>query len=69
MPYRNVPPAMMPHLPHTDTLCDTIFALPTGAGVTTTDIALIGDILLSTFGAVAAVRSALSATPRLRTAA
>jgi dTDP-4-amino-4,6-dideoxygalactose transaminase len=48
-------------LPVTEQLCDTLLALPTGAGVTTTDIEAIGTIIRTAIESADLVRSFLSA--------
>jgi dTDP-4-amino-4,6-dideoxygalactose transaminase len=58
MPYRARPGTA--RLPVTERLCEVIFALPTGAGVTAADIATIGDILHTAFGSAAEVRRRLA---------
>lgn len=56
-------------LPVTERLAETVLALPTGAGVTTDDIAAIGDILRSAWESAAAVRRHLEAMKVPRKAA
>jgi dTDP-4-amino-4,6-dideoxygalactose transaminase len=44
-PYTTMPDTVRWPLPVTERLADTLFAMPTGRGVTLDDIAMIGDIL------------------------
>jgi dTDP-4-amino-4,6-dideoxygalactose transaminase len=60
-PYRDMPRRKSERLPVTEQLCDTLLALPTGAGVTTTDIEAIGTIIRTAIESADLVRSFLSA--------
>lgn len=59
MPYRARPRRGTDRLTVTEHLCDTLIALPTGAGVTAADIAEIGSILLDAYENAVEVRQAL----------
>lgn len=69
MPYRARPRRGTDRLPVTEHLCDTLITLPTGAGVTTADIAEIGSILLDGYDNAAEVRHALRKGRTTRSAA
>jgi dTDP-4-amino-4,6-dideoxygalactose transaminase len=49
------------HLPVTEQLCDTLLALPTGAGVTTDEISAIGGIIRTAIESADLTRAVLSA--------
>jgi dTDP-4-amino-4,6-dideoxygalactose transaminase len=61
MPYRTRPRRGTDRLTVTEQLCDSLLALPTGAGVTTADIAEIGAILRLAYDNAAEVRRGLTA--------
>lgn len=63
MPYRARQRRGADRLPVTESLCDVLLALPTGAGVSIADIEQIGDILHTAFATVPAVRPWLAETP------
>lgn len=59
-PYRDMPRRKSERLPVTEQLCDTLLSLPTGAGVTTAEIAAIGDIIRTAIESADLLRSFLS---------
>ena len=60
-PYRDMPRRKSERLPVTEQLCDSLLALPTGAGVTTVEIEAIGTIIRTAIESADLVRSFLSA--------
>ena len=60
-PYRDMPRHRHDQLPVTEQLCDTLLALPTGAGVTTDEIAAIGGIIRTAIESANLTRAFLSA--------
>jgi len=60
-PYRDMPRYKHDQLPVTEQLCDTLLALPTGAGVTTDEIAAIGGIIRTAIESADLTRAFLSA--------
>lgn len=60
-PYRDMPRHRHDHLPVTEQLCDTLLALPTGAGVTTDEISAIGGIIRTAIESADLTRAVLSA--------
>ena len=61
MPYRTRPRRGTDRLTVTEQLCESLVAFPTGAGVTTADIAEIGTILRLAYDTAADVRRGLTA--------
>lgn len=53
-------------LPVTEHLADTLLAVPTGAGVTTEDIAVIGSILRTAYETAPEVQRVLGTTRSLK---
>jgi dTDP-4-amino-4,6-dideoxygalactose transaminase len=65
MPYRARPRRGTDRLIVTEQLCESLVALPTGAGVTAADIGEIGTILLDAYDSAAEVRCRIAAhSPR-----
>jgi hypothetical protein len=60
-PYRDMPRHRHDQLPVTEQLCDMLLALPTGAGVTTDEIAAIGGIIRTAIESADLTRAVLSA--------
>jgi dTDP-4-amino-4,6-dideoxygalactose transaminase len=60
-PYRDMPSHRNDQLPVTEQLCDALLALPTGAGVTTDEIAAIGGIIRTAIESADLTRAFLSA--------
>lgn len=69
MPYRSRPRRSMDSLTVTEQLCESLIALPTGAGVNTGDIGEIGMILIDAYENALDVRQALRTKCTTRTAA
>lgn len=68
MPYRARPRRGTDRLAATERLCETLVALPTGAGVSHADIEEIGGILHTAFDTATAVRPWLTQTPARKVA-
>lgn len=68
-PYRTRLGSQTCRLPHTDSLSDTLLALPTGAGVTPADIATIGMIVRDAFQHVNYICDLLTSRQQARAAA
>ena len=68
MPYRARPRRGTDRLAATERLCETLVALPTGAGVSHADIEEIGGILHAAFDTATAVRPWLTQTPARKVA-
>lgn len=65
-PYRSRPRMGNDSLPVTEHLADTLLAVPTGAGVTTEDIAVIGSILRTAYETAPEVQRVLGTTRSLK---
>jgi hypothetical protein len=69
MPYRARPRRGTDRLIVTEQLCESLFALPTGAGVTAADIGEIGTILVDAYDNAAELWHALRKGRTTRSAA
>ena len=67
MPYRSRPRRILGNLTVTEQLCESLIALPTGAGVNTADIGEIGKILINAYKNAWDVRQALQTRCTTRT--